>query len=84
MATTLIPILMAITHTPIVIMAIGRGALLTGVMVEEVITVIGVRATEVMVEEVIMVIGVRVTGVTGGMAGIADNTFFGHLHYDMM
>ena len=65
MTTTLIPILMAITHTPIVIMVLGRG----------------VRVTGVMVDGVIMVLGVRVTGVMGG---IADNTFFGQLHYIMM
>jgi hypothetical protein len=58
MATTLISILMGITHIPIVIMVPGRG----------------VRATGVMVDGVIMVLEVRVTG---GMRGIADNSFFG-------
>ena len=43
---------MAITHTPIVIMVLGRG----------------VRVTGVMVGGVIMVLGVRVTGVMGGIA----------------
>jgi len=43
---------MAITHTPIVIMVLGRG----------------VRVTGVMVDGVIMVLGVRVTGVMGGIA----------------
>jgi len=57
-----IPILIAITHIPMAIMVPGRGVLVTGV--------IG--------EGVIMVLGVRVTGVVGG---IADNTFFGQLHY---
>ena len=33
MATTPTPILMAITHTPMVIMALGRGVRITGVMV---------------------------------------------------
>ena len=32
MATTLIPILMAITHTPMVIMVLGRGDRATGVI----------------------------------------------------
>lgn len=45
-------ILMAITHTPIVIMVLGRGVQVTGVMVDG----------------VIMVLGVRVTGVMGGIA----------------
>ena len=69
---------MAITHTPMVIMVLGRGVRVTGVMVDGVIMVLGVRVTGVMVEGVIMVLGVRVTGVMGG---IADNTFFGQLHY---
>ena len=46
------PILMAIIHTPMVIMVLGRG----------------VRVTGVMVDGVIMVLGVRVTGVMGGIA----------------
>ena len=49
MATTLIPILMAITHTPIVIMVLERGVRVTGVMVDGVIMVLGVRVTGVMV-----------------------------------
>jgi hypothetical protein len=40
--------------------------------------VLGVRVTGVMVEEVAL--GVRVTAV---MVGIADNTFFGQLHYNV-
>jgi hypothetical protein len=43
---------MAITHTPMVIMGLGRG----------------VRVTGVMVDAVIMVLGVLVTGVMGGIA----------------
>ena len=93
MATTPTPILMAITHTPMVIMGLGRGVRVIGVMVDEVIMVLGVRVTGVMVDEVIMVLGVRVTGVmvevvvlgvrvTGVMLGIADNTFFGKLYYN--
>ncbi len=70
---------MAITHTPIVIGAtlivigvtpIVLGARATGVTVDGVIMVIGVRATVVMAEEVI--IPGRATAVA---AGIADNTF---------
>lgn len=80
MAITLIPILMVITHTPMVIMVLGRGVRVTGVMVDGVIMVIGVRVTAVMVEGVIMVLGGRVTGVMGD---IADNTFFGQLHYNV-
>jgi hypothetical protein len=53
------------------------GVRLTGVMAEE--AVLGVPVTGVMAEEVVL--GVRVTGVVGG---IADNTFFGQLHYTMM
>ena len=34
---------MAITHTPIVIMVLGRGVRVTGVMVDGVIMVLGVR-----------------------------------------
>ena len=59
-----------------VIMVIG--VRVTGVMVDGVIMVLGVQVTGVMVDGVIMVLGVRVTGVMGG---IADNTFFGQLHY---
>lgn len=58
MATTLIPILIATTHTPMVIMVLGRGGRVTGVMADGVIMGLGVP-------------------VTGGMAGIADKTFFG-------
>ncbi len=54
---------MAITHTPMVIMVLGRGVRVTGVMVDGVIMVIGVPVTGVMVEGVIMVLGVRVTEV---------------------
>ena len=43
-----------------------------------VIMVLGVRVTGVMLDGVIMVLGTRVTGV---MVGIADNTFFGQVHY---
>jgi len=59
-----------------VIMLIG--VRVTGVMVDGVIMVIGVRVMGVMVDAAIMVLGVRVTGVMGG---IADNAFFGQLHY---
>ena len=38
----------------------------------------GVRVIGVMADGIIMVLGV---GVTGGMGGIADNTFFGELYY---
>jgi hypothetical protein len=76
MAITLIPILIAITHIRMVIMALGRGVRVTGVMVDGVIMVIEVRVTGVMVGGVIMGLGARVTG---GMRGIADNTFFGQL-----
>jgi len=71
---------MAITHTPIVIIVFGRGVRVTRVMVDRVIMVTGVRVTGVTVEGVIMVLGARVTGVMGG---IADNTFFGQLHYNV-
>ena len=74
MATTPILILMAITHTPMVIMVLGHGVRVIGVMVDGVIMVPGVRVTGVMADGVIMVLGVRVTG---GMVGIADNIFFG-------
>jgi len=50
MATTLIPIipiLIAITHIPMVIMVLERGVQVTGVMVDEVITVLGVLVTGV-------------------------------------
>jgi hypothetical protein len=94
MATTPTLILMAITHTPMVIMALGRGVRVIGVMVDGVIMVIGARVTGVMVDGVIMVPGVRVTGVmaeevvlgvrvTAVMVGIADNTFSGQLHYSV-
>ncbi len=49
MATTLIPILIAITRIPTVIMVLGCGVRVTGVMVDGVIMVIGVRVTGVMV-----------------------------------
>ena len=49
MATTLIPILMGITHIPIVIMVPGCGVRVTGVMVDGVIMVIGGQVTGVMV-----------------------------------
>jgi hypothetical protein len=52
------------------------GVRVTGVMADEGIMVLGVRVTGVMAEEVVL--GVRVTEV---MVGIADNTFFGQLHY---
>ena len=58
MATTLIPILIATTHIPLVIMVLGRGGRVTGGMADGVIMVLGVP-------------------VTGGVAGIADKTFFG-------
>ena len=48
MATTPPPIFMAITHTPMVIMVLGRGARVIGVMVAGVIMVLGVRVTGVM------------------------------------
>jgi hypothetical protein len=64
MAIPLIPILIAITHIPMVIMVLGRGVRVTGVMAYGVIMVLGAR-------------------VTGGMRGIADNTFIGQLHYIM-
>jgi len=73
-----IPILIAITHIPMAIMVPGRGVRVTGVMVDGAIMVLGVLVTGVIGEGVIMVLGVRVTGVVGG---IADNTFFGQLHY---
>jgi len=69
-------VLIATTPTPMVIMVIG--VLVMGVMVDAAIMVLGVQVTGVMVDGVIMVLGVRVTGVMGG---IADNTFFGQLHY---
>jgi hypothetical protein len=72
MPTTLIPILMAITH----IMVVGRGVRVTGVMGDGLIMVRGVRVTGVMGDGVITVLEVRVTGV---MEGIADNTFFSKL-----
>ena len=74
MATTLIPIipiLIAITHIPMVIMVLERGVQVTGVMGEGVTMVLGVRVTGVMVDEVITVLGVQVTGV---IRGIADKT----------
>jgi hypothetical protein len=65
MATTLIPILIVITHAPMVIMVLGLGGRATGVRVEGVIMVRGVQVTGGTVEEVIMV--------RGGMEGIADS-----------
>ncbi len=81
MTTTPTLILMAITHTPMVIMVIRGGdgvtmvpgVRVTGVMVDGVTMVHGV-----MVDGVTMVLGVRVTGVR---VGIADNTFSGQLYY---
>ncbi len=64
MATTRTLILMAITHTPTVIMVLEHGVGVTGVMAVGVIMVLGVRVTEV-------------------MGDIADNTFFGQLHYSV-
>jgi hypothetical protein len=85
-----IPILIAITHTPMVIMVLGRGVRVTGVMVDGAIMALGVRITGVMAEGVIMVLGAQAPGVIaegvimvlgvrvpGGMGRIADNTFFG-------
>jgi hypothetical protein len=45
MSTTPTLILMAITHTPIVIMVLGRGVRVAGVMVDGDIMVLGVRVT---------------------------------------
>jgi hypothetical protein len=70
MFTTLIPILIVITHTPMAITVLGLGVRATGGMVDGVIMVLGARVTGHTVERVIMGLGVRVTV---GMEGIADS-----------
>ncbi len=71
MDTIHIPILMAITRTLTVIMALGCGVRVTGVT-EGAITVIGAQVTGGMVD-IIMV--------TGDTEGITDNIFLGQRTY---